>query len=296
MSAASLDGAPVADRIRSRVRGHAQRLAEHGISPRLAVVLATSNEATAWYVRSIERAAEQLGLGCRVYDLGQARVERIAQAIRELNEDESVHGIILQTPLPQGVDPAPLVGMIDPAKDIDGANPLSLGRLSVGLPAFAPATARSVVEILEHYRVPLAGEQVTVVGRSAVVGKPLAQLLLQCDATVTICHSRSGDLAPYTRAAAVIAVAAGRPGLLTGAHVTAESVVIDVGTNVDESGRLIGDADAESVGRVAQALSPVPGGVGTVTTALLLLHTVEAALELSRTATQEEGALMAGQK
>lgn len=298
MSAAQLDGAPVAAAIRATVRELVARLSALEVTAGVAVVLATDNESTAWYVRAIEREAGLLGIDCMVHDLGQATTGRIAQRIEELNRNPLVHGIILQTPLPEGVEASDLVGLISPAKDIDGANPLSLGRLSVGLPAFAPATARSVMEILEHYRVPLAGQHVTVVGRSAVVGKPLAQLLLGKDATVTTCHSRSANLASYTRRSAVTIVAVGRAGLLTGRHVTPESVVIDVGTTVDGQGNLIGDVDAASVGSTARALTPVPGGVGSVTTALLMLHTSEAALSGScvSPAGAREGELMAGQR
>ena len=298
MSALRLDGAPVAARIRARVQEQVSRLTSLQVTAGVAVVLATDNESAAWYVRAIEREAARVGIDCIIHDLGCATTGRIAQRLEELNRNPLVHGIILQTPLLAGVDAADLVGLISPAKDIDGANPLSLGRLSVGMPAFAPATARSVMEILAHYRVPLAGEHVTVVGRSAVVGKPLAQLLLGRDATVTTCHSRSTDLAAHTRPAAVTVVAAGRAGLLTGSHVTEESVVIDVGTNVDAQGNLVGDVAADSVASTARALSPVPGGVGSVTTALLMLHTIEAALSASgvRLEEQREGELMVGQR
>ncbi|MGP9783672.1 bifunctional 5,10-methylene-tetrahydrofolate dehydrogenase/5,10-methylene-tetrahydrofolate cyclohydrolase [Arthrobacter sp. MYb211] len=295
MTAQRLAGQPVAAAIRERTGQLVSRLASEGITARVAVVLATDNEATSWYVRSIERAAERLGVHCQVLDLATGTQSEIAQAIRALNADETVHGIILQTPLPESVDPASLVQLIDPAKDIDGANPLSLGRLSVGQPAFAPATARSVIEILEHYQVPLAGEHVAVVGRSAVVGKPLAQLLLQRDATVSICHSRTTNLAEITRGAAVTVVAVGRANLLTGNEVSDSSVVIDVGTNVTEDGQLVGDVHAESVQPLVRAMSPVPGGVGTVTTALLILHATQAALAALENAASK-GAPMAGRR
>ncbi len=187
-------------------------------------------------------------------------------------------------PLPAAVRADRLVGLIAPEKDIDGANPLSLGRLAVGgQPAFAPATAQAVVELLDHFQIPVAGRNVAVVGRSAVVGKPLSLLLLERDATVTICHSKSGPLERYTQPADVVVVAAGRTGLLKGSHLSPETVVIDVGTNVLPDGSLVGDVDEASVTGVAAGLSPVPGGVGSVTTALLLLHTVEAARQQSRT-------------
>ncbi|HST73471.1 MULTISPECIES: bifunctional 5,10-methylenetetrahydrofolate dehydrogenase/5,10-methenyltetrahydrofolate cyclohydrolase [Kocuria] len=282
MSALPLAGAPVAQKLRAETAENVSRLRGSGVVPRLAVVVATDNEATLWYVRSIARAAEKAGVECAVVDLGaDARAERIASELTRLSADDATHGIILQTPLPPGVDADELIGAIDAGKDIDGANPLSLGRLTVGQDAFAPATARAVVEILEHYDVPVAGRHVTVVGRSAVVGKPLLQLLLQRDATVTVCHSRSRPLDRYTREADVVVAAVGRPDLLTGDQVRAEAVVVDVGTNVLEDGRLVGDVEPTSTAAVASALTPVPGGVGTVTTALLVLHTTQAALQLS---------------
>ncbi|MGF9660738.1 tetrahydrofolate dehydrogenase/cyclohydrolase catalytic domain-containing protein [Arthrobacter crystallopoietes] len=289
MTAASLSGAPVAKVLRAELEDRVSELAAKGIVPGLAVVVATDNESTHWYVRSIAKAAAKAGVDCRIIDLGpSASSAQLKTMLTELSEDRQTHGIILQTPLPDGVQVDELVPNIETGKDIDGANPLSLGRLAVGLPAFAPATARAVVEMLVHYGVPIDGRHVTVVGRSAVVGKPLLHLLLERNASVTICHSRSRPLEDYTRAAGVVVVATGRPGLVTDRHVAPGAVVVDVGTNVLEDGVLVGDVDARSVEQVASALSPVPGGVGTITTALLLLHTAVAA----RAAAETEGVLV----
>ena len=278
MSTTVLSGKPLAGLFHQEVQAQVRSLEVEGVRPVVAVVMATGDESTHWYVRSIERAAERAGVGCRIIDLGHDATEPVlAGVLRDLSAEPSVNGIILQTPLPPGVRTDNLVGLIAPEKDIDGANPLSLGRLAVGQPAFAPATARSVVEILEHYRIQLAGKGVVVVGRSAVVGKPLSLLLLARDAAVTVCHSRSGPLARYTKDAVVVVVAAGRPGLLGGSDVSSQTVVVDVGTNVLPDGSLVGDVDEASVTGTAAALTPVPGGVGSVTTVLLLLHTVEAA-------------------
>ena len=206
----------------------------------------------------------------------RASAAAIEAQLSALSGDPTVDGIILQTPLPSGVRLAELAGVIDPAKDVDGANPLSLGRLMTGLPAFAPATASAVLALLDHYEIPLAGRHTVVVGRSAVVGKPVAHLLLDRNATVTICHSRTRDLAAITRQAEVLVVAAGRVGLIGASHVTPGATVIDVGTNASTDGGLVGDVDV-SVTEVAAALTPVPGGVGPVTTALLLRHVTDAA-------------------
>ena len=283
MNTVLLSGKILARTIQQKAHDEARDLEADGRRPTLAVVVATDDGSTHWYVRSIERAAESAGISCRIVDLGQgASGQALAAVLKDLSADPSVNGIILQTPLPPGVQTDELVGHIAPEKDIDGANPLSLGRLAVGRPAFAPATARAVIEILDHFDIPLAGRNVVVIGRSAVVGKPLSLLLLERDAAVTICHSRSGPLEKYTKTADVVVVAAGRTGLLIGDHVSSAATVIDVGTNVLPDGSLVGDVDAASVRGVAAALTPVPGGVGSVTTSLLLLHTAEAARKQSR--------------
>ncbi|BBB01917.1 putative methylenetetrahydrofolate dehydrogenase/methenyltetrahydrofolate cyclohydrolase [Actinacidiphila reveromycinica] len=277
MSAAVLSGKELAAGIRADVRERAAVLADRGTPARLAVVTATADEASAWYVRSIASAAGKAGLECDVRDLGaDATVERIRAELARLDADSAVHGVILQTPLPAGARAEELARAIGPGKDVDGANPLSLGLLAAGLPAFAPATAEAVVSLLEHHEVPLSGRRAVVVGRSTVVGKPLAHLLLDRNATVTVCHSRTADLAAVVREGEVVVAAVGRAALLTPGHIAAGAFVVDVGTNPTPDGRLVGDVDP-AVAEHAGGLSPVPGGVGPVTTALLLRHTVEAA-------------------
>jgi len=274
----TLTGSEVAQGIRAQVIGAAEQLTLQGTIPHLAVVLATDDESTAWYVRSIEKAADRCGVRCSIVDLGpDATSVRIRTELEALSSDPAVHGIILQTPLPPAADFDALASAIDPVKDIDGANPLSLGLLAARLPAFAPATAEAVMVLLDHYAVPLSGADAVVIGRSTVVGKPAALLLIHRDATVTVCHRHTKDLAEHTRHAGVLVVAAGQPGLITADHVGPDAIVIDVGTNTTAAGGLVGDVDAESVsGRVA-GLTPVPGGVGPVTTALLLQHTITSA-------------------
>jgi methylenetetrahydrofolate dehydrogenase (NADP+) / methenyltetrahydrofolate cyclohydrolase len=272
-----LSGRELAADIRAGTAAAAADLAATGRPPRLTVVVATDDEATAWYVRSIASAAVKAGIGCEVEDLGpQATAAGIEAQLRALSRDPTVDGIILQTPLPGGVRLAELAAAIDPAKDVDGANPVSLGRLMTGLPAFAPATAEAVLRLLDHHRVPLEGRRAVVVGRSAVVGKPVAHLLLDRNATVTICHSRTRDLAAVTAEAEVLVVAAGRIGMIGPDYVAPGATVIDVGTNATPDGGLAGDVDPK-VAEVAGGLTPVPGGVGPVTTALLLRHVADAA-------------------
>lgn len=278
MTARPLPGNNVAAILRGRAAKLAAELAARGGAVRLAVVTATAAEATAWYVRSLSRAAARVDFRCDVIDLGAtATSAQIEARLQQLSADPGVHGIILQTPLPAGLRLAELAGWIHPAKDVDGANPVSLGRLMAGLPAFAPATAQAVLELLDHHGVALAGLRAVVVGRSVVVGKPLAQLLLARDATVTTCHSRTPNLPAVTREADVLVVAAGRPGLIGSGHIRPGAVVVDVGTNPTADGGLIGDVATAGVAEVAGALSPVPGGVGPVTTAQLLVNTAAAA-------------------
>ena len=273
-----LTGAELATGIRARVSASAAALAAAGRPPRLAVVVATTDESTAWYVRSIAGAASKVGIACDIMELADTADSEIRAVLRRLSDDPSVHGIILQTPLPTGVSFARAALAIDPAKDVDGANPTSLGRLAAGIDAFPPATAQAVVALLEHYDIPLAGRTAVVVGRSTVVGKPLAHLLLDRDATVTVCHSRTADLIESTRRADVLIAAVGRAGLIGIEHVHPDAMVIDVGTNATDDGGLVGDVDPGVESHVA-GLTPVPGGVGPVTTALLLEHTVRAAEE-----------------
>jgi len=282
----ALSGREFAAQIRAETAARAAELIAARRTPTLAVVTATADEASAWYVRSLSRTAAKAGIACDVTDLvpadpsrpesQDATVEGIRVALIALSENPLVHGILLQTPLPGGARLADLAGLIDPAKDVDGANPTSLGRLMTGLPAFAPATAAAVLALLDSYEIALSGRRAVVVGRSAVVGKPVAQLLLARDATVTVCHSRTADLAAVTSSAEVLVAAAGRAGLIGPSYVAPGAVVVDVGTNATPDGGLAGDVDP-AVADVAGALSPVPGGVGPVTTALLLRHVVEAA-------------------
>jgi methylenetetrahydrofolate dehydrogenase (NADP+) / methenyltetrahydrofolate cyclohydrolase len=269
-----LGGRELARQLRAGVAARAAEAATHGCLPRLAVVTANDDGGSAAYVRSIANAAAREGIACDV--ARTTTVAGITATLAQLADDPEVHGIILQTPLPGGANLAALAAAIPPAKDVDGASPESIGRLVAGLPAFAPATAEAVLTLLDHYGVELRGRHAVVVGRSVVVGKPAAHLLLDRNATVTICHSRTADLAAITRQADVLVAAAGRAGLIGPGYVSPGTTVIDVGTNATPGGSLAGDVDPAVAG-VAAALTPVPGGVGPVTTAFLLQHVVQAA-------------------
>jgi methylenetetrahydrofolate dehydrogenase (NADP+)/methenyltetrahydrofolate cyclohydrolase len=271
-----IDGRAIAKVIADEVAVTVAGLKAAGTTPSLAVVMPTEDEAARWYVRSIQRQAGKAGIDCQVHELAGAGADAVQDRLGELSADPSVHGIICQTPLPDGVSLEAAGARIDPAKDVDGASPVSLGRLAAGLPSFAPATAAAVLEILRREQVPLSGARAVVVGRSVVVGKPAALLLLAENATVTVCHSRTRDLASVCAEAEVLVAAVGRAGLIGAPYIRPGAVVIDVGTNPTPDGGLAGDVDADSAG-AASALTPVPGGVGPVTTMLLMRHTAEAA-------------------
>jgi methylenetetrahydrofolate dehydrogenase (NADP+)/methenyltetrahydrofolate cyclohydrolase len=272
-----IDGTAIAAELRTATTDAVARLREAGVTPTLAVVVPTDDEATTWYVRSIARAAERVGVSCRIEEMVGADADAITARLDALSADPSVHGVICQTPLPPGVSIDDVGRHIALGKDVDGANPTSLGRLAAGLPTYAPATAAAVMEILRSEGIALGGARAVVVGRSRVVGRPVALLLLAENATVTICHSRTRDLPAVCAQADVLVAAVGRPRFLGADAVAPGAVVVDVGTNPMPDGSLAGDVDADAVAERAGALTPVPGGVGPVTTQLLLRQTVDAA-------------------
>ena len=278
MAARILDGKALAAAVRASVRETVARLAARGVRPGLAVILAGDNAASAVYVRNKARACEETGVRSEVHRYGADVTERaLLDRIAALNADPGVHGILVQLPLPDRTNARRVLEAVAPAKDIDGFHFENLGALVAGQPKLVPCTPAGVMRLIEHAGVALAGRHAVVIGRSSIVGKPLALLLLQKDATVTICHSKTMELQKLTREADVLVAAVGRPKLVTAAMVKPGACVIDVGINRLADGTLAGDVDFDAVKNVAGWITPVPGGVGPMTIALLLENCVRAA-------------------
>ncbi len=278
MTAQLINGNTLSHKLRTEVATRAKALAEHGYRPGLAVILVGDNSASEVYVRNKTRACDEHGLHSisEHYPATLSEAELLA-CIARLNQDPAIHGILVQLPLPAHIDSHKVIAAISPEKDVDGFHMLNAGALLTGQPCFRPCTPYGVMKMLEAYSIPTSGAQAVVIGRSNIVGKPMALLLLEADATVTLCHSKTPNLATYTRMADIVVVATGRRHTLTADMVKPGATVIDVGMNRDENGKLCGDVDFEEIKQVASHLTPVPGGVGPMTITMLLVNTVEAA-------------------
>ena len=276
MSAVWMDGRAVAKAIKEDIARETEAILASGVTPHLAVVLVGENPASQVYVRNKENACQKAGIRSSVIRLsGDCTQDELEKVVAALNDDESVHGILVQLPLPVHLDEARVLALIDPDKDVDGFHAMNSGRLMNGQKGFVPCTPLGVMELLKAYRIPLEGRHAVVIGRSNIVGKPMAMLLLAQNATVTVCHSRTKNLAELTRQADILVVAVGKAGFVTADMVKPGAVVIDVGINrVD--GQIVGDVDAQ-VSEVAGYITPVPGGVGQMTIAMLLANTLQAA-------------------
>lgn len=273
-----IDGKAIAAQVRAEVRDAVAELRTQGLpQPGLATVLVGDDPASAVYVGGKQKASHEVGFEAFGHRLpGDASQEQVAGVLRELNDDARVSGILLQLPLPEHLDSGALVELIDPAKDVDGLTTRSAGALASGLPGLRPCTPAGCIELLRRHDVPLEGAEAVVVGRSNLVGKPLALLLLEQNATVTVCHTCTRDLPEVCRRADVLIIAVGRPRLIQGDWVKPGAAVIDVGINRTDEG-LVGDVDYEPAAERAGLITPVPGGVGPMTIAMLLRNTVEAA-------------------
>jgi methylenetetrahydrofolate dehydrogenase (NADP+) / methenyltetrahydrofolate cyclohydrolase len=273
-----LDGKAVAAEIRSEVASEVAGLRDHGMPVRLDVILAGDDPASLTYVASKERDSEEVRIESRVHRFcADVTQEELSGLVGRLNEDSAVSGFFIQLPLPGGLDSMPLISSISPAKDVDGLSPESVGRLVVGLPSLLPCTPHGVIQLLKRNGIELSGCEAVVVGRSNLVGKPLAQLLLRENATVTLCHSLTRYLPEVTQRADILVVAAGKREMVGAEHVGEGAVVVDVGIHRKEEGGLVGDVRFDEVEPRAAWISPVPGGVGPMTRAMLLHNTVTAA-------------------
>ncbi|PSL41132.1 methylenetetrahydrofolate dehydrogenase (NADP+)/methenyltetrahydrofolate cyclohydrolase [Planomicrobium soli] len=278
MTAKLIDGKAVSQKIKDQVQMRVEKLKHQGVVPGLAVVLIGDNSASHTYVKNKQKTCEALGMRSDLLqypdDLTQAE---LLATIDGLNNDPNIHGILVQLPLPQHIDEFSVIMAIDPQKDVDGFHPVSVGNMMIGNEAFLPCTPNGIIKMLDHYAIEPAGQHVVVIGRSNIVGKPVGQMLLQRNATVTYTHSKTKDLVYYTKQADILVVAIGVAKFLDSRHIKPGAVVIDVGMNRDENGKLCGDVDYEDVFEKASYITPVPGGVGPVTIAMLMENTVQSA-------------------
>src|SRR5579863_661876 len=268
-----IDGVAVSKRLREEVARRAAALAAKGTTPGLAVVLVGDDPASAVYVRNKVKACEQHGLFSALDCMSATVTEaELLERIHQLNADPAIHGILVQLPLPPHIDSHKVIEAIAAEKDVDGFHVANAGALMTGLPQFRPCTPYGVVKMLEAYDIPISGKHAVVIGRSNIVGKPMALLLLEAGATVTVCHSKTTDLSRHTRSADIVVAAVGKRNILTGDMVKPGATVIDVGMNKNDAGKLCGDVDFASVSQVAGYVTPVPGGVGPMTITMLLVN------------------------
>lgn len=273
-----IDGKGLAAKMRAEAAKDVAALKRAGVNPGLAVVLVGDDQASATYVRSKLRDCEECGIASFDYKLpADASQDEILQLVRNLNDDPKITGILVQMPLPSHLDAEEIIEAISPLKDVDGFHPTSLGRLVRGLPGLRPCTPAGIMVMLDEYNIELAGKNAVIVGRSSIVGKPMAHMLLERDATISVAHSRTRNLDEICRSADILVVACGIARLVKGDWVRPGATVIDVGMDRDEDGRLCGDVDYDDVFNVAGAITPVPGGVGPMTRAMLMSNVVTAA-------------------
>lgn len=273
-----IDGRAVSARVREEVAREVRELAKQGVLPGLAVVLVGNDPASRTYVNNKKKACAEAGIYSEEYTLPASTSQReLTDLIRKLNAKKEISGILVQSPLPDGLDEEAVVEEIDPDKDVDAFHPANVGRILIGNPRFLPCTPAGVIELLRSQKIEIAGKHCVILGRSNIVGKPMALLMLHEDATVTVCHSKTKNLKACCREADILISAVGRQKFVTADMVKPGAVVIDVGINRNENGKLCGDVDFDSVESVASCITPVPGGVGPMTIAMLLKNTVTAA-------------------
>lgn len=275
MVAKILDSKQIAKDYRQGLQDQVEALKEKGFTPKLSVILVGNDGASQSYVRSKKKAAEKIGMISEIVHLEEtATEEEVLNELNRLNNDDSVSGILVQVPLPKQVSEQKILEAINPEKDVDGFHPINIGKLYIDEQTFVPCTPLGIMEILKHADIDLEGKNAVVIGRSHIVGQPVSKLLLQKNASVTILHSRSKDMASYLKDADVIVSAVGKPGLVTKDVVKEGAVIIDVGNTPDENGKLKGDVDYDAVKEIAGAITPVPGGVGPLTITMVLNNTL----------------------
>ncbi|EOD7560944.1 bifunctional methylenetetrahydrofolate dehydrogenase/methenyltetrahydrofolate cyclohydrolase FolD [Staphylococcus aureus] len=275
MVAKILDGKQIAKDYRQGLQDQVEALKEKGFTPKLSVILVGNDGASQSYVRSKKKAAEKIGMISEIVHLEETAIEEeVLNELNRLNNDDSVSGILVQVPLPKQVSEQKILEAINPEKDVDGFHPINIGKLYIDEQTFVPCTPLGIMEILKHADIDLEGKNAVVIGRSHIVGQPVSKLLLQKNASVTILHSRSKDMASYLKDADVIVSAVGKPGLVTKDVVKEGAVIIDVGNTPDENGKLKGDVDYDAVKEIAGAITPVPGGVGPLTITMVLNNTL----------------------
>ena len=278
MSSAIINGKEIGQEIRKSVEVRVNALKEQGITPGLAVILVGENPASKTYVANKQKSCEAIGMYSELIKMPEDTTqETLLDQIRELNNRQDIHGILVQLPLPKHIDEDAVIATISPEKDVDGFSPVSVGKMMLGQDTYLPCTPFGVMKLLEHSGIDVAGKHAVIVGRSHIVGKPMGQLLLQKDATVTYTHSKTPDLPSFTKQADILIAAVGRENFITKEHIKPGAVVIDVGINRDENNKLCGDVNFADVDGIASHITPVPGGVGPMTITMLLENTVQAA-------------------
>lgn len=277
MSATIIDGKSVAARIKSEIKAEVDAIKAHGETPGLAVIIVGNNPASRVYVNNKKKACEETGMNSYEYALPEETTEEeLKSLICQLNCDSKIHGILVQLPLPSHIDDKTVINTISPNKDVDAFHPVNVGKIMIGDYKLAPCTPAGVMELIKETGIEIAGKECVIIGRSNIVGKPQAMLMLQNNATVTVCHSRTKDLKEVVKRADIVVAAVGKAKMVTADMIKPGAVVIDVGMNRDENGKLCGDVDFENVKNVASYITPVPGGVGPMTIAMLMKNTLTA--------------------
>ncbi|MFL6563270.1 MAG: bifunctional methylenetetrahydrofolate dehydrogenase/methenyltetrahydrofolate cyclohydrolase FolD [Bacillus sp. (in: firmicutes)] len=280
MTAAIINGKEIAEKKKMQIAEEVSRLKSHGVTPGLAVILVGNNHASRTYVKNKEKTCLELGMNSVLIELSEeVSEEELLSKIEELNVDSTIHGILVQLPIPKHIDEKKVIESISPLKDVDGFHPINIGRMMTGQNAFLPCTPDGIMVLLEETGISIPGKNVVVVGRSNIVGKPVGQLFLNQHATVTYCHSKTKDLTLHTKQADILVAAVGIPNFIKAEHVKDGAVVIDVGINRNEAGKLCGDVDFAEVSEVAGYITPVPKGVGPMTITMLMFNTLKSAAE-----------------